>query len=182
MAYSAKNGDHWGLMLADLGSGKLIDEFKAQGDGKIPGYASWDATSQSFIFEVISSNEDAVLIRVTNVFTSRAPAQFELGRNARFVALSPDGRQAAYECNDGQLCVTDLSSGRTQILYQTQSGVSLGWTESVTPAWSADGQWIYFASVDGGDWDIFRIHPDGSGVENITRDWPSNEVHPTVKW
>jgi Tol biopolymer transport system component len=169
-------------MLADLGSGKLVNIFEAEKYGKIAGYASWDAASQTFIYEVISSNEDTVFLRVTNFSTSLAPARFELGRSAKFVALSPDGRQAAYECDDGQLCVMDFSIDRTQTLYQTQSDISLGWTESVTPVWSGDGQWIYFASVDGGDWDIFRIHPDGSGVENVTRDWPSNEIHPTIKW
>jgi serine/threonine protein kinase len=182
MAYSAQNGDHWDLMLADLGSGKLVNIFEAEKYGKIAGYASWDAASQTFIYEVISSNEDTVLLRVTNFSTSLAPARFELGRSAKFVALSPDGRQAAYECDDGQLCVTDFSIDRTQTLYQTQSDISLGWTESVTPVWSGDGQWIYFASVDGGDWDIFRIHPDGSGIENVTRDWPSNEIHPATRW
>ncbi len=182
MAYSAQNGDHWDLMLADLGSGKLVDAFNAEKYGKISGYASWNATSQSFIFEAISSNEAIALLRVTNVFTSPALAEFDLGRNASFVALSPDGRQVAHECEEGALCVTDLNSGKTQTLYQTRFDVSLEWTERVTPVWSADGRWIYFASVDGGDWDIFRIHPDGSGVENVTRDWPSNEIHPAVKW
>jgi serine/threonine protein kinase len=182
MAYSAQKGAYWVLMLADLGSGKLVNEFDTHDYGKVAGYASWDVTSQLFIFEVISSNEDIALLRVTNVSTSPALKQFELGQNARFVALSPDGRQTAYECGSGQLCVTDLNSGKTQTLYQTRSDVNLGWTESVTPVWSADGQWIYFASVDGGDWDIFRIHPDGSGVENVTRDWSSNEIHPTLNW
>jgi Tol biopolymer transport system component len=51
-----------------------------------------------------------------------------------------------------------------------------------TAMWSSDGQWIYFSSVDGGDWDIFRIHPDGSGMENLTADWPSNELVPALQW
>jgi Tol biopolymer transport system component len=51
-----------------------------------------------------------------------------------------------------------------------------------TATWSADGQWIYYASANGGDWDIFRIHPDGSGMENLTSSWPSNEMMPALQW
>ena len=40
--------------------------------------------------------------------------------------------------------------------------------ESVDPAWSPDGGWIYFVSSCEGDPDIFRMRPDGTGVERLT--------------
>lgn len=40
------------------------------------------------------------------------------------------------------------------------------------PSFSADGKWITFTSERGGSADIFRVHPDGSGVERLT-DSPS---------
>jgi Tol biopolymer transport system component len=50
-------------------------------------------------------------------------------------------------------------------------------------AWSADGLWIYFASAEDGDWDIYRIRPNGSGLENLTSDWgSSDEIMPALKW
>jgi Tol biopolymer transport system component len=51
-----------------------------------------------------------------------------------------------------------------------------------TAMWSGDNQWIYFSSEDGGDWDIFRMRPDGSGLENLTQDWASNELTPALLW
>lgn len=41
------------------------------------------------------------------------------------------------------------------------------------PSFSADGKWIVFTSERNGSADIFRIHPDGSGLERLTpRSWP----------
>ncbi|MGG7517621.1 TolB family protein [Allorhizobium undicola] len=38
------------------------------------------------------------------------------------------------------------------------------------PDWSADGQWIYFNSSRSGTMQIWRMHPDGTGVERLTQD------------
>lgn len=38
------------------------------------------------------------------------------------------------------------------------------------PSFSADGKWIVFTSERNGSADIFRIHPDGSGLERLTDD------------
>ena len=39
-------------------------------------------------------------------------------------------------------------------------------------SFSADGKWIIFTSERGGSADIYRVHPDGAGLEQIT-DGPS---------
>ncbi len=39
-----------------------------------------------------------------------------------------------------------------------------------TPSYSVDGKWIAFTSERGGSADIYRIHPDGSGLERLTDD------------
>lgn len=39
-----------------------------------------------------------------------------------------------------------------------------------TPSFSADGKWIVFTSERGGSADLFRVHPDGSGLERLTDD------------
>jgi TolB protein len=36
------------------------------------------------------------------------------------------------------------------------------------PAWSADGQWLAFTSERNGSADIYRVKPDGSGLERLT--------------
>ncbi len=37
-----------------------------------------------------------------------------------------------------------------------------------TPSFSADGNWIVFTSERRGSADIYRVHPDGSGLERLT--------------
>src|SRR5260370_21929236 len=38
------------------------------------------------------------------------------------------------------------------------------------PVWSPDGQWIVFTSERNGSADLYRMRPDGSGVERLTDD------------
>lgn len=38
--------------------------------------------------------------------------------------------------------------------------------------WTPDGQWIIASMRFGGTVDIYKVHPDGSGLENITRNLP----------
>jgi TolB protein len=38
------------------------------------------------------------------------------------------------------------------------------------PAWSSSGDWIVFTSERGGSADLYRIHPDGTGLERLTDD------------
>jgi Tol biopolymer transport system component/putative intracellular protease/amidase len=51
--------------------------------------------------------------------------------------------------------------------------------ESVDPAWSPDGRWIVYASTCDGNADLYRMRPDGSGVERLTRT-PGAEHEPAV--
>jgi len=47
--------------------------------------------------------------------------------------------------------------------------VKPGVKDPYAPAFSPDGQWIYFQSSDGGDkCNIYRCRPDGTGAENLT--------------
>ena len=39
-----------------------------------------------------------------------------------------------------------------------------------SPSFSRDGQWVVFTSEKDGLADLFRVHPDGSGLEQITND------------
>src|SRR6185369_7038811 len=39
-----------------------------------------------------------------------------------------------------------------------------------SPSLSIDGKWIVFTSEIGGQSDIYRMHPDGSGIEQLTND------------
>ena len=39
-----------------------------------------------------------------------------------------------------------------------------------SPSLSVDGKWIVFTSERGGQSDIYRVHPDGSAIEQLTSD------------
>src|SRR5438105_648103 len=39
-----------------------------------------------------------------------------------------------------------------------------------SPAYSPDGKWVVFTAERGGLSDIYRIHPDGTGLERLTDD------------
>src|SRR5215469_3453126 len=46
-------------------------------------------------------------------------------------------------------------------------------------SFSADGKWIVFTSERGGSADIYRVHPDGSGLEQLTDD-PAYDDQPAL--
>jgi TolB protein len=39
-----------------------------------------------------------------------------------------------------------------------------------SPSFSSDGQWVVFTSQRDGSADIYRVHPDGTGMERLTDD------------
>ena len=43
-------------------------------------------------------------------------------------------------------------------------------TLEYSPSYSADGQWVVFTKETAGLSDIYRVHPDGSGLERLTDD------------
>ncbi len=73
---------------------------------------------------------------------------------------SPTGDRIVYWTGSG-LAVTDTLGSTLNL--PTPGLYYAGW-----PAYSADGSWIYFegSSYGGGD-QIYRVHPDGSGMEAL---------------
>jgi Tol biopolymer transport system component len=63
---------------------------------------------------------------------------------------------------------------------QAVESTALDWHESgdVAPDWSPDGEWIVFTSDRDGDHDIWRIRPDGRGLQNLTPDSPARDSAP----
>jgi Tol biopolymer transport system component len=81
------------------------------------------------------------------------------------VAWSHDGRQIVYHTTapGDPLFVRDAAAV-THRIYVAPSGVHCHF-----PLWSKDDAYIYFArGIPPDDWDIWRIHPSGAGLERIT--------------
>jgi Tol biopolymer transport system component len=110
-------------------------------------------------------------------------------------AFSPDGGRLVFVSSRGtgfaHLVVMNLRTRRITPLTSGRHG-------DFRPAWSPDGNWIAFSSVDGnpapfahGRWerlqlaDVYVVHPDGSGLKKVTNDhnfcgspkWESDNVH-----
>lgn len=102
--------------------------------------------------EVWTSTADGVLTQVTR-------------RGGPYVSTprwSPDRRSIAFIVN-GWLQVADLTNGTERTIT-----VSSNANEVRTPAWSADGTVLYFASNHDGSWEIWRMAATGGAPTQVT--------------
>jgi Tol biopolymer transport system component len=96
------------------------------------------------------------------VMRADGSARMKLDSDAEEPTWSPDGSQIAY--------VRDVGSPQVRIISSTGGSErrltpdSLG---TIQPAWSPDGSWIAFVSV--GPNQLWVIHPDGTGLFNLTQ-------------
>ena len=83
--------------------------------------------------------------------------------NNAFPSMSPDGRKFVYRTfgPEGQgLRIMDITTNRV---------TSIGDGYDNFPLWSPRGNLIIFSRQDAGDYEIYSIKPDGSGLKRLTR-------------
>ena len=93
-------------------------------------------------------------------------------RHGFWFSWSPDGRKIAFESNFDVYVVNADGTGRRNFLLRavprpTLRGLSGPPTVEESPSRAART----------GDWEIFAIRPDGSGLRNLTRS-PADDVGP----
>jgi dipeptidyl aminopeptidase/acylaminoacyl peptidase len=81
----------------------------------------------------------------------------------------PDGNRVAFFANtDGQagVYVMDVPGGAPERVraLNGDENTSNDWVTS----WSRDGRWLYFASDRSGTWQLWKMHPDGSDLTQVT--------------
>jgi Tol biopolymer transport system component/DNA-binding winged helix-turn-helix (wHTH) protein len=85
---------------------------------------------------------------------------------------SPDGGHILYsrglEDKTGELRIFDRDTQETSLVTQTERS-------SISARWSPDANWIVFSDRANGNSEIFRIRPDGSDLENLTKQ-PSSDA------
>jgi serine/threonine protein kinase len=188
ITYSGNAGNGWHLYFAYL-DGR--DTFILDDDG-IAGYGSWTSSDTYLYYTIIYGAGSSEIRDIWNLPDATSPAAVIEGK---YPAISPDDSTLAYMCNPvdadryDHLCTVHLPNGGNTVLraieyidvdYDHDSATSD--LVPASPAWSADGQWIYFPSAEDGDWDIYRIHPDGTGLQNLTGAWDSQELMPATQW
>lgn len=81
--------------------------------------------------------------------------------------VSPDGKMVAMAVRssgggpNGRLGVAEVSTGKVRLLTEDI-------TTTLSPAWSPDSRFIYFASSRGGTLNIWKMGADGKGLRQIT--------------
>ena len=186
IAYTDLTVRPWKLTVVDLSDGNIALKHAA---GTLAGFASWNSNNtdlydMTFANSIYSIEQIQAFSTITNVALNRSDGGAI--SSAYYPAISPDGKTLAFICRvpaGFDLCVTRPESNDAHIL-DSVSGVKYkGFTLPFgTPSWSPDGEWIYYSSQSGGNLDIFRIRADGTGRENMTPDWSSNEIQPTIAW
>jgi Tol biopolymer transport system component len=80
------------------------------------------------------------------------------------VVVSPDGRMIAYSesvgSEDRRIWVQDIERG-------VRTAVSEAGKLADDPAWSADGEAVYFDSNAGGSWQVYRTRVSGGGAPEL---------------
>jgi Tol biopolymer transport system component len=181
MAYAAYNNPNWSLQVADLSSGQMVFEDPAS---KYPlvGNATWSSIDTSFVWMGTRDTGYTDVNRTAN-FLSSSTARTDKVLDGKYPAISPDGKRLAYYCgNLLDLCVVEWPSGKSLYKQPINYYIQIkGQLAAASASWSGDGQWIYFVSSAAGSWDIYRMHPDGSDLQNLTEAWKSNELMPASR-
>src|SRR5437667_4945907 len=86
--------------------------------------------------------------------------------------VSPDGKSIAFELV-GDIFTLPIAGGQAKL-------ISGGMAFDSQPKFSPDGQWIAFLSDREGSENIWIMHPDGTGVKQVSKD--SNSEFASPSW
>jgi TolB protein len=177
----APGENYFKIWLADLrgGDSYLFADFFERGtldfspDGRTVVFSAYGADGFRVYTAEVNNPSSAVEITLSGI----------TGPN--FPTWSPDGTKLAFTCRiggEGGLCVSDSNGANLRVIVP-DARIDANRTDLLlnAPTWSPDGKWIAFSSNTDGDWDIYIIRPDGTGILNITKDWTSHEFHPSWK-
>ncbi|HDH96258.1 MAG TPA: hypothetical protein ENF73_00855, partial [Proteobacteria bacterium] len=156
-------------------------------------FPAWLPDSRRFVFDTFRL--DCHMVWIADAFKEASPhVQLSEGIAAEFDAsVSPDGKHIAL-CSWKNLKKKDIrtpSDGKFFKVFSKPKKLPMIWIvkidgsqrrqliKGINPAWSPDGEWLAFASNESGDFEIYKIKADGSGLQNLTRSTESIDVEPT---
>ena len=149
--------------------------------GLRPSGLRWKPDGSSLLFTADESVLDPLLYSRSDLFLVTVEGQLtrltDDGYTYSGAGFSPDGRWISYTRAFGSNMIIDrkLRHGGPRDLYirPADGGEPVNLTEAWdldagTPMWSPDSRYIYFVTGIGGARHLFRVAPDGSGVEQVT--------------
>jgi Tol biopolymer transport system component len=143
------------------------------------GNVTW-SNLDNFFLSMTTIDGEFFVLQTSNLQSSMILTTLAKGK---YPALSPNGNQFIYLCsNQSYLCLQNVSDNEFKLVHEVVSISLAGESVPATAMWSGDALWIYFASAADGDWDIYRVRPDGSELQNLTAAWDSNELMPALNW
>jgi Tol biopolymer transport system component len=97
---------------------------------------------------------------------------------------SPDGRWIAFRDDRDGDCSQQGSCNYDVFVLDLETGEETNVTNhpslDIEPAWSPDSEWIVFASNrDDPNFDLYVIHPDGTGVQRLLDDPGAKDSYPS---
>ncbi|MFM8322147.1 MAG: hypothetical protein ACKOC5_14640 [Chloroflexota bacterium] len=179
MTVSTMLNNRWSLSLLERSTGEVRYQTPGAAYAQF-GFASWTVAEDRFAWLGIKGNG---LFDINLTVLQDSSGQTRRVLEGKHPAISPDGSRLAYFCgNLSYLCIAGWPSG--DLLVQMPVSYFKQINKKDVPAsaaWSADGQWVYFSSSLTGNWDIYRMHPDGSQVQNLTEGSQADEWMPAAR-
>ena len=121
---------------------------------------SADAAGAPVNYDLFTSQPDGTLpVNHTGAQTASQELQASWGPDGDEIAFASDldhvgSFYGVYTFNFGSGLISTVS---------VQSG-----SQTLSPSWAPDGDWIAFASDRDGDYEVFKVKPDGSSLEKLT--------------
>jgi Tol biopolymer transport system component len=134
------------------------------------GFPAWSPDGESIAFEAgVGEGNDIFSIWIDGSHLAQltdTPALDGLP------TWSPDGSQIAFIEGD-QIWVVDADGARAHAVTDIPNDAIGGFS----PDWSPDGTTIAFEVFDGHSWNIYTVHPDGTGLQPLA-DSGGDEIQP----
>jgi Tol biopolymer transport system component len=139
----------------------------------VPSYApKWSGDGEWIVFSGAQNNGRLNLYRM-RPDGSQLEQLLKTEDNDSQPVFSPDGNSLVYvrfREAKSELFRLDITTGTTQNL-------TLSDAYSLNPSWSADDEWIVYASNRSRDYEIWRVRPDGTDTQRLTNR-PSEDTYP----
>ena len=192
LAYSWRGGG-WAVNVVDLDADEVVREYVLSSghyalypslpDSYRIYFVEQDLSIEPARFRILEANLNSTSYRpVTPSVADGRPIQQSL-----YPAANKQLTKIAFTCllsgqNQYNLCVANMGSTSAEILVQNLGLRRENDLAPGAPAWSEDGEWIYFSKSQNGQYDIFRVNITNRSVENLTNAPNSNELMPAIRW